>query len=437
MAKHCNVWLCAALCLLATVAVVSAEGADEAKPKLLVASRPILNTKDVDQKAFETLHSKDEKPMIEIQPAAKVEEPAAPVADDSSSSVKLPPILPFFNSMSPFMKSIIAGADSDAAAPSENSGDQALPVDGADEMMPSRPRGVLTIVFMKAVKPDSEMGDDDDQSKPNDSTSALMEARSNFNLILSRILPQRLSQMFGGPTDPDSKPPMRLIGGDDGDVDRNFVQTQHLLGGDHDIDRFRPFMEDPSASDSDESAFGQGIAGPQIIIRTDQQPGGADLSDDMVRNYPPTNRCVMSFMRLKASAYYRTVVHLLFFSGIILLVLFMIILTIRVYRRRRALRFYNQNMHVATISYEDVPSCPRKTGAAANGNLFLFRLGSLRNSYAQKHAEHCSNEYKSSLLVQSPPAYEQVSTTAKPQEEDAKSLPPYDEVDKTPKSSDV
>ena len=90
-------------------------------------------------------------------------------------------------------------------------------------------------------------------------------------------------------------------------------------------------------------------------------------------------------------------------------------------------------MHVATISYEDVPSCPRKT---ANGNLFLFRLGNLRNSYAQKQAE--ANEYKSSLLIQSPPAYEQVSTASpKPQEEDAKSLPPYEEVEKTPKSSDV
>jgi len=135
----------------------------------------------------------------------------------------------------------------------------------------------------------------------------------------------------------------------------------------------------------------------------------------------------VSALSSSASAYYRTIVHLLFLSGIVIFILFLAILAIRVLRRRRALRFYLDShggsaMNVATIlghgTGERKMKCPHhastsslssvKATGAGNAGTFLFRLGSLRRSYAQKEHELQQQGFS---LIQGPPAYDQVNGT--------------------------
>jgi hypothetical protein len=92
---------------------------------------------------------------------------------------------------------------------------------------------------------------------------------------------------------------------------------------------------------------------------------------------------MMSLMRLKSNVYFRTVLHLLFFSGLLMILLCLTMLTIRNVKRRRALRAFSKNMHIATIEGSD-------------------------------HGKGGSSDVKSAMsntafLVQAPPAYDQIT----------------------------
>lgn len=124
-------------------------------------------------------------------------------------------------------------------------------------------------------------------------------------------------------------------------------------------------------------------------------------------------KCMMhSFMRLKASIYYRTIVHLLFITGIMLIIFFIAILIVRIYKRRQALRYYSANMKIATIG------ASFNEATEKNSKDFLFRSSSLKSSYAQAY---------SPSHPAPPPAYTQIAATEQVNDDDEKkSLPDYE-----------
>jgi hypothetical protein len=116
--------------------------------------------------------------------------------------------------------------------------------------------------------------------------------------------------------------------------------------------------------------------------------------------HKPGKKCMMmNFMRLRSSVYFRTVLHLLFFTGLLMILLCLVMLTISNIRRRRALRYYNKNVNVATIEGSNLEETEQKKGGRL---LFRFRFGG-------KRSDEASNAKSSSFLVQAPPAYDQIT----------------------------
>lgn len=198
----------------------------------------------------------------------------------------------------------------------------------------------------------------------------------------------------------DMKPPQSLIlfkihpsgqhllgGGGENDIDQKYVQFKakeneglHMLGAD-DLDRIRgqmvgnggedtneqvppqqlfpglpffdffkngkrPYLMPKREHDEDDSNEDQDRPmHPSLLIRTDLRDDQEEQSSSsMVR------KCMMQhFMRLKASLYYRSVLHMLFISGVLLFALLSVMLMMRSCRRARQMRQYSQAMNVSAI----------------------------------------------------------------------------------------
>jgi hypothetical protein len=376
----------------------------------------------------------EEPVLVDVQKSDPLKpiEPIADITDDSDnnkpaeSSVHLEPIplmmepqLPFMDKFPPFLQSILGSIRSQSpfgGAAESNKADTSEEADSSDNDAKKLKHGSMTILLMKSL---NNQNMDQEQPKPSG-------VKSSF--IIFKYAPKRL----GGSDDPDSpeKKPAHLLGGKH-DIDMKYFdvaskQKSQLGGGDFDVDKIRdmPLIgaddlkmnsmlseeEQPasmisffnSIRDYIRAKFEQDPNAPSVesqpafIIKADNGQSAIMPNEAGFGRPHPKKQCMMmSFMRLKASVYYRTILHLLFFTGVLLFILCLIMLTLKTYKRRRALRYYSQDMSVSTIDDE------AKAEPTKSNRLFLFRLGGLRNGYAQR-------DLKSSVLIQAPPAYDQV-----------------------------
>ena len=210
---------------------------------------------------------------------------------------------------------------------------------------------------------------------------------------------------------------------DDDDDDENEPDTEKKRRPEYIfsiLDRIRNFFNNNGFTTSDISS----PSGPSpIVIKTDD--GSSVLLPNEFGYGRPAdeqNKCLMlSFMRLKASMYYRTVLHLLFFSGVLLFVLFMILLTVKSYKKRKytTLRYFPHNMSV--VSTID------GSGAEEGGNK-VSKCKFMR-SLDSNMMITCPDV--KSVLINAPPSYDQESYAGnKPVvEADTQSLPPEYESD--------
>jgi len=356
-----------------------------------------------------------------VAPVLDISQPLLGRLNEKPVEQQLPPIQPIFSS---FL---------DQSSIFRNK------INNDDDSLPRR-HGILTILVIKSKKPatdDNEsalLSNDENISKINQFRSQISEGFSKFASLV-------IKDLFR-PTEEDQQ--QLLIGGGNEDVDR---KTVHLLGGRHDIDAaaFNKFnnneqedelreeeINDQDQNKSDESNVNSSkfqsilnwlklrqeqqpaVIEPSFIIKTnDGQSSLINLDEQQQKQ----KQCMMhSFMRLKASIYYRTILHLLFLTGIMLIIFFMAILTVRVYKRRKALNYYSQNMlNISTIESEK-----KKTPFNETNETFLFRHGSIRNVFAQKSADFMTTT--NTTAAAPPPAYEKLSTN-----DDSKSLPDYEE----------
>lgn len=408
---------------------------------------------EVDKAAADLLNKKDESSvkMTAIEKPAETinKQPESTSSSNVDTNVQLPPmplILPSFLSnfppLPPFLKSIMENHQAimneennnfDLNDSSEESKDQDNDI-SSEEVQPndqssnpsSGKHGIMSIFLFKSNRNPEQQQQQDDQSSSN----------GKANLLIMKILPRPM--ILGGDSDPDSKKSVHLMGGpSDPDHSPNFNKI-HLFGGDSDsAERFRfgdhnmmmtgnedskinAYIQERHESIMDKIKnffrFGQFMhplqqiddqKQEQFLIRTDDGSpafiandigAGSDLP---MQDQAKKNKCMMlSFMRLKASAYYRTIVHLLFFTGIALFILFAGLLTMRTFRRRRnGFRYHaQQNMNIASID-----AYPTKT--AAN------RLSWFKDSLPSKTSDLSSSLNQSLLMPQPPPAYDQVLIT--------------------------
>lgn len=338
--------------------------------------------------------------------------------------VKLPPI-PIIMPNLPFN---LFDSNSDAKA----SDDQSTSDDDS-----SKPKGLIRLFIMHSSNNNNNKPSDDDEEKSDASLSDGGVKSSSF--VIFKIFSNSWGSLFGGPNDPDNEASagaanQKLLGGDD-DVDKKRV---HLLGGggENDPDRIRFKLDDENQvftggddltinsmpmehhkmmmmsmydrirnlfgmdmdqqSSSDSDAV-DSMSAP-FIIRTDDG-SSAIIPNDIgyAEKQQSMNKCMMlSFMRLKASMYYRTILHLLFFTGVMLFILSLIMLTVRSLRRRRALR---RPLSISTIetngggnTYKDASANKFNSYRAWSGDMEQSLIG-------------CDSKI---VLIQAPPAYDQV-----------------------------
>jgi len=322
-------------------------------------------------------------PMVELeksqQASASLIDTVAKEADEAKLLSPIEPIFPsfaenFFKRL-PFLRSVEDSQNTDATA---------------DDQQPKR--GILTIIL---VKSHNKNGDSSDLEKPIDLSqfkeNILNTAEQKFKSLRDFLM----QDLFAKPTNE----------AEDGETKKEKV---HLLGGPTDPDNFFNFQQDSNESSDELLGDESNENDPSNRLKTylRLENNSPIISDDIgymqADSNEPSRRhgcSLMRFMKLKASVYYNTIVHLLFISGIILIILLMTILTIRVHRRRNSLRFYNKNnMNVASIE----SALNKQKEAEAGGERRFFRLGNLRSSYEQR--------FVPSALLNAPPAYDQVNT---------------------------
>lgn len=274
---------------------------------------------------------------------------------------------------------------------------QESPAEG-EEAKPPQMRGIISVLLMKSYK---QSNDDGEQA-------AEPEAKSK--LLILKYMPKKFDNYFSEQekTEGEVKKTIPLLGGggeNDPDMmrfrlDSNNKDLPHMMTGNDDVlinshminhhkfsmhsmmDRMKQFFNLNTDQDLDERE--------PFIIRTDDGAQAIIPNESDPKAHKPKPNCMMlNFMRLKASIYYRTILHMLFFTGILLFILSMIMITFRTFRRRRysTLRYSPHNMNVASI----------------DGELCKSKFGSVKGWY-DLHSD------RSTLIrgPQAPPAYDQV-----------------------------
>lgn len=396
------------------------------KPVLLEVNHD-AQSKTGENPDVQIAHLVDPMPNVDL---SKVPMPKTETKDNKAvlPSVQLDPIplmmmpqLPF--GMPQFIQQILdslksAGSNvatdsSDSQSSSEESG-----INGGVR------HGSLTILLMKSLKPTE---DDKAANLGQDNADGSIKTRK---IVMYKFMPR---YPLGGKGDPDSDPNfMNMMGNSDGDK-----KSVHLLGGDHDLKRF-DFIKDQNHLlgeddfDIDRIREQMPLIGSEdskiesyfpmtSIVETNQDDStftkirnffnnmhmsGANsdesLDTEFLRQHGEhdghkqgKNCMMMKFMRFKSSLYFRTVLHLLFFTGLLMILLCLTMLTIRNIKRRRALR-YQKSINIATIEgaqTEDEDQDKRR----------LFRSSGGGGSSKQPLVGG------GSFLVQAPPAYDQIT----------------------------
>jgi len=389
------------------------------KPVLLEVNHE-TQLKNGENQDVQIAHLVDPMPNTDL---SKVPMPKTETKDDKAKlpSVPLDPIplmmmpqLPF--GMPQFMQQILdtlksSGSDlSSSASDSNSQSSEESGINGGQR------HGSLTILLMKPLKPSE---DDKSINNGQDNTDGIKTRK----VFMYKFIPK---YRLGGKGDPDSDPNfMNNIGKDDS------IKSVHLLGGDHDLKRF-DFIRDPNhllgEDDFDidrireqmpligsEDSKIEGFFPMTNIVEANQDDSvftkiknffsniriGSNNEENIESDFlkhpeehkqPGKNCMMMKFMRFKSSLYFRTVLHLLFFTGLLMILLCLTMLTIRNIKRRRALRYYNKNLNIATI--EGV-----QTEDEDQSKRGLFRLRS----------SEVKTPLVGSCLVQAPPAYDQIT----------------------------
>lgn len=203
----------------------------------------------------------------------------------------------------------------------------------------------------------------------------------------------------------------------------------HLLGGNDDPDHFIRFSNGEEDKD-----FIRYVKGDDMPVFGDDIGRHRNLFGEREES---KNCNFLRFLRLKAHTHYRSIVHLVFISCIVLIILMMISLSIKVNKRRNALRRYaKQGIDISSI--DSAVSKQREAEQMQPKLGRTFRLGSLRTSYEQRMAPPAYDQVnepqaagKSSLAKSLASAYKnRYQRMPSGQDEDRKSitsLPPYED----------
>lgn len=260
---------------------------------------------------------------------------------------------------------------------------QPKPMFGMPQSDDSQPKhGILTIILMKS-KPSSDSQQDSEENLrilPGDASqfnqNMIQSAEERFKSLTQFLL----SDLFG--VNSQQQQQQEAANG------MPLSLRDHLFGGRDDPDHFLGFKD--GGDDSDFIRFNGGELMPI-------------MSEDIGRhseNHHGKKCNFMNYLKLKAHIHYRTIVHLVFISGIILMILLMISLTIKVHKRRNALRRYvQQNMNVSSIDSALAKHNEAECEKRRHGH--IFRSGTLTQSYEQKMAP--------SVFIAAPPAYDQIN----------------------------
>ncbi|CAF0997012.1 unnamed protein product [Brachionus calyciflorus] len=270
---------------------------------------------------------------------------------------------------------------------------------------------------------------------PHQSMNAEPEVKTNdqptyrHRLFIFRLLPK-----FGGDTDPDHRIENRPLLGGGGENDPDIIRfklnddQREMMTGQHNhmmsmvtnqlsmqsmmdqIKNMFKFMENSDSSEEDDDSTRH----LPFVVRTEN-------GDETIIPEGPKKNCMMlSFMRLKASIYYRTILHLLFFTGILLFILSMIMITFRTFRKKRysTLSYTPHSMDVSSIDADLIKD--------SKSIKSWYGITSDRSTLIQ-------GPDNTVVLIQAPPAYDQVivgdsSKLLNDDKADAKSLPPEYEV---------
>jgi hypothetical protein len=425
-------------------------------------------------KAVEPLTELKPATQIESKPIPAVAVDSVPPV---STEEKLPPIpispllipgmptlfqtildsMPKFG-MSPIGDDLNKAVDSDATGASPND---------------AQPRKIISVLLMKHANSEESSSDQQsaDQTPPKSASFFIFKFLPKFRnnddsadkpLMGGKDDPDHAVNVvgkLGGETDPDHQMGRPLLGGGgENDPDRIRFKLNPIFTGNDDLLMNKKEDDDDDNDDDDndddsdapnngpvsllslidriKGFFGQngmfknGDNIPmyaqqpqQIIIRTDdgQQailPNEFGFGEPQPAQSEDPNKCMMlSFMRMKASMYYRTILHLLFFSGVLLFVLFMILLTVRSYKKKRysTLRYYPHNMTVSTIDGSDE--------AGVKSSKFKF----LRQWSVDQDTQLITSPDVKSAMINAPPGYD-VPYVKVSSEPDTRSLPPeYEE----------
>jgi len=255
---------------------------------------------------------------------------------------------------------------------------------------PERPHGILTILLLKNKNADASS---EEKSPPQE------EQPGQPKLILFR-----LKNVFGQSDESASDSSSTGNNEDNTGMLNPFAlfdrMRQHMLQQQQLFEEEFNNGQQPSEQDSLDARH------DALIRRLHLQEASGE---------PPKRKCVMlSFLRWRTSVYYRTAIHLLFFSGLVLFALLLAMLVTRTCRQRRAAQRMRQLSSVSTITGGSEKQ-PPPTGASAPG-FYIFRLGSLKstdptNGGAMKQAEAEGAGVSSALITAGPlppPAYERV-----------------------------
>lgn len=152
------------------------------------------------------------------------------------------------------------------------------------------------------------------------------------------------------------------------------------------------------------AGFGNSL--PFISIRTDDGRAALIPNDfeKQQAHEQSLNKCMMlQFMRLKASMYYRTILHLLFFTGVLLFILSLLFLVVRTCKRRRFdRRRHHHHHHHRGLSISSIESAAAALPAGAKSKLASYKAW---QGMDQSSLIEPSDKV---VLIQAPPAYDQV-----------------------------
>lgn len=416
--------------------------------KVLIEKPVLLEVKSVETKqnnpdiqVARPVVEEVEKPLTDIEP------PLSKTDADNKNvlpSVQLDPIplmmmpqLPF--GMPPFMQQILDSLKSASGGDASSLNSLQQNGEGSQESEESGTNsgirhGSLTILLMKSLKPSNS-----DDSVDSSNTNA--EGNTGYKkVVLYKFMPR---YRLGGKGDPDNDP--NFLSGNN-EINNNGKSSIHLLGGIRDFDSKRfDFLKESNNllgendGDRERYPFFNGEI-PPLIGGEDSKIESYDPSsaasnqnqDDWMakiksfwyghKNENPTSeehhwehddgshnptgkKCMMmNIMRLRSSQFFRITLHLLFFTGLLMILLCLTMLTIRTIKRRRALRFYKKNMNVATIGCQLEES--KQDKESMGRRIFRFRFGLNRSNGTDSDVK---SGLSSSFLVQAPPAYDQIT----------------------------